>query len=258
MRLQIALNPSMLIGAFIWIGMSHAEAKETKTITFPSLDKLEVTADVSVVHDSSAPFIVLFHQAGWSRGEYKEIMPKLNALGFNCMAIDQRSGGKVNGVKNETNARATKAGKPAEYLDAYQDLQAALNFAHTHFATGKLIVWGSSYSAALVIKLAADNPGIVDGVLSFSPGEYFGNALSVGRVAKKVQCPVFITSAKAERGNWLPIFSQMPSSGKQFFTPKTAGNHGSRALWSKFEDSDSYWQAVTAFLKLHFIAKAGE
>lgn len=255
MRLHNNLKRALASALFFGL-IGPAFARDAKTITFASLDDLKVTADISVVHDTSAPFIVLFHQAGWSRGEYKEIMPKLNKLGFNCMAVDQRSGGKVNGVKNETNARATKADKATEYLDAYQDLQAALNYAHRNFARGKLIIWGSSYSAALVIKLAADNQDIVDGVLSFSPGEYFGSALSVGGAAKKIKCPVFITSAKAERGNWIRIFSQVPSPAKQFFTPETAGNHGSRALWSKFEDSDSYWQAVTAFLKLHFLGSA--
>ena len=34
-------------------------------------------ADLYIAHDASAPFILLFHQAGWSRGEYLEIAPKL-------------------------------------------------------------------------------------------------------------------------------------------------------------------------------------
>ena len=49
---------------------------------------------------ANAPVLVLFHQAGWSRGEYREIAPKLNELGYICLAIDQRSGKGVNGVAN--------------------------------------------------------------------------------------------------------------------------------------------------------------
>ena len=79
------------------------------TITFSSADDTQLTADVYAPHDKSNPFIVLCHQAGWSRGEYRDIAPKLNQLGFNCMAIDQRSGEAVNDVANETFAAATAA-----------------------------------------------------------------------------------------------------------------------------------------------------
>ncbi len=144
------------------------------TLEFLSGDGLAITADVRITHEKTAPLIVLFHQAGWSRGEYQEIIPRLATLGFNCMAIDQRSGDAVNGVQNQTHQRATAAGKSTTYLDAYQDLEAAMQYAKANYAQGKLIAWGSSYSAALVIKLASQHGDVVDGVLSFSPGEYFG------------------------------------------------------------------------------------
>jgi len=41
----------------------------------------------------------------------------------------------------------------------------------------------------------------------------------------------------------------IPSRKKQFFLPETKGNHGSRALWEKFSDNGSYWNAVKDFLK---------
>ena len=45
-----------------------------------------------------------------------EIADSLTALGFNCLAIDQRSGGSVNGVTNETKVRATAAGKGTDFI----------------------------------------------------------------------------------------------------------------------------------------------
>lgn len=86
----------------------QVDSSSTKeTISFPSKDGLEITADVYFTGDKSKPWILLCHQARWSRGEYNEIAPKLNALGFNCLATDQRSGKEVNGVTNETAARAS-------------------------------------------------------------------------------------------------------------------------------------------------------
>lgn len=228
-----------------------------ETITFPSPDSLEVTADLYIAHqDLKTPLMVLFHQAGWSRGEYREIAPKLNVLGYNCMAVDQRSGDGVNEVPNETARRAAKAGKGTTYLDARQDMIAALAYARRHFAKGKLIAWGSSYSAALVLQIAGEQPGLVDGVLAFAPGEYFGRSGKPGNwiqeSAKNIRVPVFITSARDERDRWAAIFQAIPGENKGSYIPETPGNHGSRALWEKFADSPGYWQAVTAFLKKYF------
>ena len=63
--------------------------------------------------------------------------------------------------------------------------------------------------------------------------------------------PVFITSAKDEGRAWAPIFAAIASKQKTSYLPKTAGNHGSRALWQRFSDSPGYWKATTAFLQKH-------
>jgi len=222
------------------------------TITFPSGDEVIITADTYIKYEINSPFILLFHQAGWSRGEYRETALKLNELGFNCMAIDLRSGNEVNGIKNETKIEADKLKKKTDYINAYADMESALMYADMHFAKGKLIILGSSYSSSLALKLAAENPETVDGVLAFSPGEYFAKSgkseIFITESVKNLNCPVFITSAKEEKTDWQTIFSAIPSKEKTSFIPESTGNHGSRALWEKFNDSESYWQAVKEFL----------
>ena len=44
------------------------------------------------------------------------------------------------------------------------------------------------------------------------------------------------------------IHAAIPGDAKASFLPETRGNHGSRALWARFEDSPAYWEAVTSFL----------
>ena len=226
-----------------------------KSIVFPSLDGVNITADLYIQNpDKKTPFIVLFHQAGWSRGEYDEIALKLNDLGFNCMAVDLRSGGSVNGVKNLTLQDAVSKGKHTTYIDAIKDIKAALLFARKHFAKGKLIAWGSSYSASLVIKIVGDDKNLADEVISFSPGEYFTKYDKapnwIKESAKKLRVPIFITSAKKEKSYWKPIYDAIPSQ-KEFYLPTTKGHHGSRSLWSRYPDSKGYWQAVKGFLRSH-------
>ena len=97
----------VLLKTVLLIASLYAVTMAQETITFPSNDGLEISADVYIADpNKDTAFIVLFHQAGWSRGEYLEIAPKLNALGFNVMAVDQRSGGAINDVNNESTQRA--------------------------------------------------------------------------------------------------------------------------------------------------------
>lgn len=156
-------------------------------------------------------------------------------------------------MKNETADLANQAGKSTEYIDAEQDLVAALTYARKNYARGKLILWGSSYSAALALRIAGEHPELVDGVLAFAPGEYFqklgkpGNWIASS--AEKIRVPVFITSRQDEFKNWQSIYEAVPTDEKQKFVPTTQGNHGSRALWERFEDSPAYWQATQSFLR---------
>lgn len=221
---------------------------------FGSADGLQVTADLYFAKDSDTetPLIVLCHQAGWSRGEYREIAPKLNTLGFNCVAIDQRSGGTINKVANLTHMKAVAQSKTANFVTAEQDIVAAVKWVKAKHEAKTVLLWGSSYSAALVLRIAGENPDLVDGVLAFAPGEYFTRFDKpkdwIATSAKGITVPVFVTSAKREAKNWAAIFEAIPGESKTKFLPETAGNHGSRALWSEFSDSDAYWASVKEFL----------
>ena len=250
------LLPRFFLGVFlaVWLLLfvQPAAAAKKTAITFPSADSLRITADLYAPNPQKAPFIILFHQAGWSRGEYLETAPKLNAQGFNCLAVDLRSGGAINDVQNLTKNRAVKASLPSEYLDALPDMKAAIDYVRSKYPHSKIILWGSSYSAALVIKIAGDYPNLADGVLAFSPGEYFAAADFIRKSAKHIKCPLFITSKRNEVSGWKKILEAVPGTQKQFFIPQTEGNHGSRALWSKFPDSAEYWKAVMRFLNIYF------
>jgi len=219
-------------------------------ITFPAADGVQVTADLYHSHKSQdTPMIVLFHQARSSRGEYREIAPRLVAMGFNCLAVDQRSGKSKNGVKNETATQIS--GSTPGYIDAIPDIEAAIAKVRSDYTNGPVIIWGSSYSASLVLKLVAEQPKLASGVLSFSPGEYYKSIASnhIEASVAKLQGPVFITSAKSEHSSWSKIFKAIPSDKKTSFLPNSGGVHGSSTLYAKVKQSDAYWTAVSTFLK---------
>ncbi|MBT8492526.1 MAG: alpha/beta hydrolase [Deltaproteobacteria bacterium] len=248
--MRLALLAALLCAATPAWADEAQMPEQRRTITFPSEDGIPVTADLWADPARDKPFIVLFHQAGWSRGEYRQIAPRLSIMGFNLMAVDLRSGGKVGGVINRTRAAAAKAGKKTDYVSALPDMRAAIAYARKHHARGKVILWGSSYSAGLVLWLGARVKA--DAVLAFAPGEYFrklGKPRTwVRTAAAKLTMPVFITSARSEHRSWKAIYAAIPGNNKQSYLPTTRGQHGSRALWNRFPDSAGYWAAVRKFL----------
>ncbi len=226
-----------------------AMEKTVETITFEAADGLRVTGDLYLCGKADAPFILLFHQARYSRGEYLEIAPKLNDLGYNCLAIDQRSGDKCNGVSNQTRAAADAQGLSTNYPDAYPDLEGALSYIIAQYAPKELIVWGSSYSSSLTLILASEHPQEIQAALAFSPGEYFQfNGQTIADYAKAITQPVFITSAKSEESSWRSIADAIPSEGCMFFVPEGQGVHGSSALFASNANYMEYWNAVETFL----------
>ena len=231
----------------------HAENNlPAEKVYFTSKDGLRITADYYKIYADTVPLIVLFHQAGWSRGEYIEIAPRLNQMGFNCLAVDLRSGKTVNNIDNETFLEAKKKMKETGYLAAEIDIISAVEYA-INIAGGKIILWGSSYSASLALKVAGQYQDKVEAVMAFSPGEYFRSFGKppdfISNSVSNLNVKVFIACANREKESCEAIFDRIPSKNKIFFVPETSGNHGSSALWNIQTDNKAYWKAVESFLE---------
>ncbi|MDQ2857657.1 MAG: alpha/beta hydrolase [Candidatus Eremiobacteraeota bacterium] len=217
-------------------------------VQFSAADGVEIYANVYRTSAPSAPAILLFHQAGSSKSEYASIAPRLAQLGYNVLAIDQRSGGELYQPPNET---VRHAGKSAPYTSVLVDMDAALDFAKRRFPGALLVAWGSSYSAGLVFPFAARHAGDVAAVVAFSPGEYFADKHFVTDAARRVTVPVFIDSAAdaAEEKSARAIFNAVASHRKKQYVPQH-GIHGSSTLRDDRDPDGAAenWDAVTAFL----------
>jgi pimeloyl-ACP methyl ester carboxylesterase len=217
-------------------------------MAIPAPDGLNINANVYDI-DKDAPVIVLCHQARFNKHEYDGIGERLNTLGFNCIAIDQRSGGPITDKQNWTNIRARQQGLDVDYLDAEQDIVAAVEYA-AELYKGKLILWGSSYSStlALYVGMANDN---VDAVVSFSPGDYFApERQSLAEMLPNFKKPMFVTSSKREVEDLTALLARMTLGENQVhFAPDSSGYHGSKALWQGQPDGEEYWEAVEGFLE---------
>jgi dienelactone hydrolase len=255
MKKYLVIIAITCLTVFIFLAM-HKNRKPSKTaftgktIQFKSKDGLTIYGDLYLINDTSKPFILLFHQANYSRGEYRSIADNLNKMGFNCLAIDQRAGGTVNDVENKTNQEAIAMNLKTDYENAYTDLESALLYVNTTFKPYKTILWGSSYSASLVFILASNYPEKVSGIVAFSPGEYFtfhGN--SILNYAHNIQCPTFITATQTESLTCQNIYKHLQSKNKILYIPPVNGQHGSSALWKSNAGNKAYWKVLTDFFE---------
>ena len=214
-----------------------------ETIGFNAADSLEITANLYHKADD-LPVILLCHQAGYSRGEYSKTATILYEKGYNCMAIDQRSGNSVNGVENQTAKRATEQGLSTDYIDALPDIQAAVDYLYNKY-NKQIIIVGSSYSCALSFKIAFEDDH-VSAIAVFSIYyDFLVNNLNLD--LSEFTKPIFMTAEKSLINSQVQkIYNAISSENKTIFIPSTEGKHGSSALNCSI--GDEYWAAFEEFL----------
>jgi dienelactone hydrolase len=239
LRKRSLLFPILLI-------LVHLTATAQRKVTFSSKDGLTVTADLYET-DPEHPWIVLFHQPSSSRGEYRDIAPRLNKLNMNCMAVDLRSGKEKNFRVNETAALAKDAKLSTDFIHAEKDMRAAIERAYG-IGRRPVIILGSSYSASLALKLAKEMDEVM-AVVAFSPGEFFENKLNVQEAIAGLGKPTFISGAASER-KWIEeLASGIPKGRKITYIPGAGGAHGASCLLKSTEGQTEYWIQLINFLQ---------
>lgn len=221
-----------------------SKPKGVKEVSFQASDGLKVFADqYSATTGRSLTIILLFHQAGSSADEYATIAPKLAAKGYDCLAVDLRSGGDKFG-RNRT---AEGLGSEPNYESASQDMRAAVEWAKGE-GYDSIILFGSSYSASLSLRLATEEQGI-SGVVAFSPGEYFSKKGIVRTWAAHVRVPTFIAGAPGELDAVQQIYDGMPIEEKYLCLPHDAIHGASMLIPEKNpKGANGVWAELTDFL----------
>ena len=219
------------------------------TMSFAAADGVEVHSRLYKATGQANGVVLMFHQAGSNMHEYDPIVPRVTAEGWDCLTVDQRSGGTM---WEHTNLTAQAAGGDQPYEDAYPDLVAALTWAEGE-GYDRILAWGSSYSASLVFRLAAEHESVT-AVLSFSPGEYFDEEGVVAKWASQVKVPCFIGATPEEFFNEVePIKDARvasPANSLDMAFGLGDGVHGSSTLREDKAPKayEKYWQWVRRFL----------
>lgn len=230
-----------------------AYAKAHERVHFYAPDSLLLSANYYPATGVVKGAILLCHQAGWNKYEYDSTAVVLQQRGYHCLALDQRSGGTMGvwedggGPINQSYHRASAQGLKTDYLSAEQDMLAGIEYLSSKVAM-PVILWGSSYSAALALHLGFEQEQ-VRAIIAFSPGDYFDDKKpSLKSVLAKANKPYFITSSKKEAEDIKPMLPKASKSSQIQFIPDLAGEHGARALWSSKTAHPSYWKAIHDYL----------
>ncbi|RLD63271.1 MAG: hypothetical protein DRJ01_04210 [Bacteroidetes bacterium] len=238
----------IFVSAFLFLVFFTSITNAQEEVSFKAPDGITISADLYKGQPNDT-YVLLFHQAGYSRGEYRETAPKIVKIGFNCLAVDLRSGEEVNNVLNKTAKQAKAMGKPTTYIDAEQDMIAAIEYAYK-INKKPVVLVGSSYSASLSLKIAKNNPK-VKAVIAFSPGEYFSSInLNIQKEITGLKKPVYATCSKIEYPFMSTILKGVPAENKSVFKPggDKKGIHGSRILWKSSDCSREVWFDLLRFL----------
>lgn len=243
------------------LGVMNNESGHAQSTPPPGIEEVFFETDDGVTvfgdlyrasDDNDRTLILLLHQSASNSAEYYPIAPGLVALGYHCVALDARGGGNARGTVNRTVARIPDHGGGPE---AYHDFKAALTFVRSAGFTGKIVIWGSSYSGGRMFQLLAEQPeGVVAG-LSFSPGAAFARRGSNGEPswAERVRIPIFMTWAESEiDDDRRERFARIASDRKVLFE-QSGGVHASSTLHPD-QNPDGYrevWRAVVDFLSAH-------
>ncbi|MFG0306942.1 MAG: alpha/beta hydrolase [Phycisphaerales bacterium JB040] len=171
-----------MIAATLALLLALAQPAPTE-LAIPSTDTgaepFTIHADLYLPEDGAEPraLVLAFHMAGSNaRTEYAPVLvPALLERNLAVLTPDLRLGGSRIGGTNRTAQALQDAGVPelGSYCDAYPDLVSVLAYAESWLEdTGQdlpVVAIGSSYTATLVLRLAAEEGDRIDGVASFSP-----------------------------------------------------------------------------------------
>ncbi|NNF02609.1 MAG: hypothetical protein HKN22_07975 [Bacteroidia bacterium] len=239
---------TLLATALVFFSSILNPDNQFETITFVNPDGVKISADLYLA-SASSDFIILLHQDRSSRGEYREIAKQLLIMGYNCLAVDLRSGESSNDVKNLTMAEALKKGKTTRLLDSKSDIETAISYVFQNY-DNKPILLGSKFSASLAMMVGKDNKN-VKAVVAFSPGEYFkSEKVNFVESVKGLDKPTFIAGSASETSS-IEVYSEyVLNDNKMLFIPNDEeGAKGSQALLLEVPSQNKYWAALEEFLK---------
>jgi dienelactone hydrolase len=230
------------------IGGSERQQGPPRDLALRSADGTDVHAELYAASPPRRGCVLLMHQSGSSRGEYRGIAPELARWGFDALAIDLRWGrrDRWNDVWNETARRygtieIVDSGdrERMRKIDARPDIDAGITALRARGCSA-VILWGSSIHANRAMERAVRDPEGIAAVVAFSPGEYGPNP-TIRQTAAKMQRRALLLFGKDEPDI---VATSVPETFRTVHR-SDAARHGSAVLF----DDPGTWKVVKNFIE---------
>jgi len=184
----------------------------------------------------NSPALLLLHQWQSDRHSYDDFAKRMQAKGFNVLAIDGRGFGES--VKT-TDGKSISPSRTDEAVKAMLgDVGAAFDFLskQKNVDPNKIGVVGASYGSSLALIYAADNPKVA-AVALLSPGlNYFGNMPTEPAVKKYGNRPLYLIAAEDDpesAGAVRKLAAAAAKDDRSQMTIYDKGGHGSGLFAAK-------------------------
>jgi len=229
------------IKVFIYLLVFFQLSFAQKIVSFYSKDNVKIYAYDYHLSDT-VPYVILLHGNFGSKLDYSDIAYKIVKLGYNCLAIDLRTG------SNETSSEYKKNNPEPKLIDAKKDIEAAIEFIYNK-TNLPIILFGTDFTASLAMIVAKNNDK-VSTVVAFSPGEYFMPDFKVEDKLEGYNKKTFVACSQMEYTYVKQLLSKANKDKITIFKPGTSkGEHGIKALSKKSEGYKEYWLALYLFFK---------
>jgi YVTN family beta-propeller protein len=195
-------------------------------------------------------FLLFFHQGGSSgRAEYRNVVPRLLASGYDIGVVDLPEGGNLFGGLNR--AVQHSDGSTPGFCETYPAVEAALDWALVEAEGRPIVAVGSSYSGALVLQLAGRRTDGLAGVVGFSPASGGPMIECLGRTfTEGVELPILAIRPVSETS--LPTvrddLAALEEQGHRTWVARP-GVHGASMLDpARVENSEATWDVFESWL----------
>lgn len=175
-----------------WRGLTAEE------VTLSTADGVTLKGTYDASRAPKAPSVILVHDLGRDRGDWKDLEKKLPEKGYAVLAIDLRGHGES--TQQGQGTLSFKSMSEADFANAWQDLQAAYQYLNGREDLDKdrLAVVGAGLGANLALKFAVREHRLKTLVL-LSPSLAIKGLLALEDMDRYGERPAFLAASLKDK-----------------------------------------------------------
>jgi len=210
----------------------NSENAAAQTINFDAPDGGRIVGTFYGASAENSPAVLMLHQYGGRREDYKDLARQFQASGIAVLAIDGRGFGES--TKKADGSRVSASQSNEAVAGMKSDVAAAVKFLgeQKNIDKKRVGIVGASYGSSLAIIHAGDDASI-KAVALLSPGtNYFGNLPTMPAIEKYASRPILIVAAEddAESATASRRLDKLAAGDKHQLQIYKKGGHGTAIL----------------------------